>query len=183
MIFWLTQTTLLLSPLALIVCILIGGALGWTLYGLRGYYYWYKRFHRYGSFRRRRIRMRPGYGYVEYPPELSEYKRIARATPFITKKEPQKVKYSTKDDLQLIEGIGPKIEIILNEQGIYTWRELAQTPVTNLKKILENAGKQFTAHDPTTWPKQAQMADTGYWNELKEYQDILFGGRKEKALE
>ena len=100
--------------------------------------------------------------------------------PIISKELPQapeKAYYSTQDDLKIIEGIGPKIEKILNAANIKTWQQLAKTPVKELKKILEKAGKPFQLHDPSSWPEQAHLADTQQWDRLKELQDYLDGGK------
>lgn len=85
---------------------------------------------------------------------------------------------SKKDDLKIIEGIGPKIETILNKAGIMTWHQLSQSTPKKLKSILEKAGKQFLMHDPATWPQQAHLAETKQWGALKELQDYLIGGRE-----
>jgi len=82
------------------------------------------------------------------------------------------------DNLKLIEGIGPKIEELLNEANIYSFEELHKTDYKYLEKILEQAGPKFTMHDPKTWADQAHLASQGKWAELKEYQDILNGGKE-----
>lgn len=82
-----------------------------------------------------------------------------------------------QDDLKAIEGIGPATEKLLHENGIKTWRELANTEATAIKTILTAAGSRFALGDPTTWPKQAEMAADGKFDELREYQDFLDGGR------
>lgn len=81
------------------------------------------------------------------------------------------------DDLKVIEGIGPKIEQLLKDGGINTWAELAAADVDRLKEILDAAGPRYQIHDPSTWPAQAKFAAAGEWDELKEYQDMLTGGR------
>jgi predicted flap endonuclease-1-like 5' DNA nuclease len=81
------------------------------------------------------------------------------------------------DDLKLIEGIGPKIEQLLNSGGIYTFAKLADTDVADLKTILEEAGPRYQMHEPTSWPQQAALARDGKMDELKELQDQLTGGR------
>ncbi|MCI5051396.1 MAG: hypothetical protein MRY57_03735 [Candidatus Pacebacteria bacterium] len=182
---WLTQTIITLSPLSLAVLLFAAMCLGWVIYGLRGYKYWLRRFHHYKLPRRRRLKK--NYGYVEYVPEVVNVTPVPRPQP----RQPQVIHkvqkneqarqmrkeiLSTKDDLQVVEGIGPKIEEILNNQGIYTWRELAATPASNISHMLERAGKQFTLHDPETWPQQANMADQGNWDELKKWQDELYKG-------
>ena len=81
------------------------------------------------------------------------------------------------DDLKKVEGIGPKIEGLLNKAGILTWKQLSQTEIADIKAILEAAGKRYQMHDPTTWPQQAGMAADGEWEALKKWQDELDGGK------
>jgi predicted flap endonuclease-1-like 5' DNA nuclease len=81
------------------------------------------------------------------------------------------------DPLRKIEGIGPKIESILHEQGILTFRQLASTSPERLDQILEQAGPRFRLADPSTWPAQARLAAEQDWEALKKLQDELSGGR------
>ena len=81
-----------------------------------------------------------------------------------------------KDDLKKVEGIGPKIEGLCNDIGIFTWRQLADTSVEILQKMLDDAGPNYQISNPGTWPKQAGMAANGDWDKLQEYQDFLDGG-------
>ena len=82
-------------------------------------------------------------------------------------------------DLKKIEGIGPKIEELLHNAGVKTYQNLADAKAEDLKKILEDGGSRFAVHDPTTWPEQAGLANADKWDELKELQDRLQGGRPE----
>ncbi len=82
-----------------------------------------------------------------------------------------------ENDLKAVEGIGPKIAQLLNNDGITTWRALSQTSVERIQGILNAAGKRYQLADPTTWPKQAGMAADGKWDELQAYQDQLNGGK------
>jgi predicted flap endonuclease-1-like 5' DNA nuclease len=82
------------------------------------------------------------------------------------------------DDLRKIEGIGPKIAGILNEQGIQTFAQLAETDVVRLRQILKDAGPRYTLADPETWPEQARLAAMGDLRSLKSFQGRLKGGRK-----
>jgi len=61
-----------------------------------------------------------------------------------------------KVDLRQIEGIGPKIAELLTKADINTFEKLANTPVSELKVILEKAGPRFKSIDPTTWRMQAK---------------------------
>lgn len=83
-----------------------------------------------------------------------------------------------RDDLTVVEGIGPKIQMLLNQYGIYTYRQLAEADVTRLKEILSTAGPQLAMHDPGTWPSQANLAANDQWDTLKSVQGFLKGGKK-----
>ncbi|MFN3588671.1 MAG: hypothetical protein ACK4UP_04760 [Spirosomataceae bacterium] len=95
------------------------------------------------------------------------------------KKEGKFSGISQKDDLKIVEGIGPKIEILCHQRGIFTFTELSNTPVEELKKMLSDAGPRYQMHDPTTWPNQAALAREGRWDELKQWQDKLYKGKVE----
>jgi predicted flap endonuclease-1-like 5' DNA nuclease len=81
------------------------------------------------------------------------------------------------DDLTRIEGIGPKINSLLQEDGISSFAQLANTDVSKLNEILDTAG--ITLADPKTWPEQAELAAGDQWKELEKLQGELSGGRKE----
>lgn len=83
-----------------------------------------------------------------------------------------------KDDLEKIEGIGPKIADVLIAAGITTFAELAAASPESIREHLDNAGSKFAAHNPATWGQQAQLAADGKWDELKALQDELLGGRE-----
>jgi len=82
-----------------------------------------------------------------------------------------------QDDLTAVEGVGPKISGLLKEAGIDTWRKLANAEASKIQDILDAAGKRYKLADPSTWPKQAEMAADGRWDDLSEYQDFLQGGK------
>jgi hypothetical protein len=82
-----------------------------------------------------------------------------------------------KDDLKIVEGIGPKIEQLLFAEGIFTFKQLAVTTPERIKEILRAAGPRYRIHNPTTWPGQSDMAAKGEWERLKQYQTYLNAGR------
>ncbi len=82
-----------------------------------------------------------------------------------------------KDDLKKIEGIGPKIAQILQENGILTFEDLGKAKITSLRKFLAEAGPRYKMHEPKTWPKQAKLAAKGDWDKLTKLQDELKGGK------
>ena len=81
------------------------------------------------------------------------------------------------DDLTKVEGIGPKISEHLQNAGIKTFAALSAASFEQLRGILDNAGKRYRVHDPTTWPHQAALAAAEKWDELAQLQDELSGGR------
>ncbi|NBA84266.1 hypothetical protein GVN16_00750 [Emticicia sp. CRIBPO] len=81
------------------------------------------------------------------------------------------------DDLKIVEGIGPKIEEILKAYKITTFASLAKSEPLLLKEILSNSGSRFKMFDPTSWPKQAQLAVDGKWEELEQLKNTLKAGK------
>ena len=79
------------------------------------------------------------------------------------------------DDLALIEGIGPKISRLLQDSGIRTFPQLAESSVERLQRILDQARLRLA--DPGTWPEQARLAAAGDWEALSVLQSSLKGGR------
>ena len=82
-----------------------------------------------------------------------------------------------KDDLTKVEGIGTKIEELLNRSGISSYKQLSKSTIKKLKQVLEDAGSKFSMHNPGTWPKQAKLAADGKWEELTAWQKELKGGK------
>jgi predicted flap endonuclease-1-like 5' DNA nuclease len=119
--------------------------------------------------------------------EILETPTVAMETAFTTEKiaeeTPQNEEETASapirtDDLKKIEGIGPKIAELCNGIGIFTWKQLSETSVETLQTMLDNAGKRYQIHNPSTWPAQALMAHEGRFDELKVYQDHLKGGKE-----
>ncbi|MCB9285293.1 MAG: DUF1049 domain-containing protein [Lewinellaceae bacterium] len=90
---------------------------------------------------------------------------------------PPSAEEGEQHSLQVVEGIGPKIEALLNEAGIQTVQDLAGTEVERLQEILAAAGERFRLHDPGTWPEQARLAAEGEWEQLKSFKEYLDGGK------
>lgn len=91
------------------------------------------------------------------------------------KAETKKEAKSESDDLTKIEGIGPKIAETLTEAGVGTYAELSKKKADEISEMISEVKG---SHDPETWPKQAEMAAEGKWDELKAWQDELNGGSK-----
>lgn len=82
-----------------------------------------------------------------------------------------------QDDLTFVEGIGPKIAELFQNEGVSTWAALGECSVDRCNEVLATGGDKFKMHSPDTWPKQAKLAAEGKWEELKKWQDELDGGR------
>jgi len=108
--------------------------------------------------------------------EVKQLRKELGKTP--SKGIPKKTISSKKDKLTLIEGIGPVIEKLLKKNKITTFKQLSNKKSSEIKKILEKKGPRFQMHDPTTWTKQAKLANEGKWKELEKLQDELKGGVK-----
>ena len=80
------------------------------------------------------------------------------------------------DDLQVIEGIGPKIAELLRRHGIDSFATLSRADVATLWSILDKGGPRFKLANPGTWPQQALYCAQGDWAGLKRYQDELYAG-------
>ena len=89
----------------------------------------------------------------------------------------QKEVSAQRDDLKMVEGIGPAIEKLLNNSGIYTFDQLVSASPDLLANILDKAGPRFQIHSPETWPAQAALARDEKWEELASLQEKLTGGR------
>ena len=81
------------------------------------------------------------------------------------------------DDLTKVEGIGPKVKGHLNDAGIFTFSDLAAQSEDAIRAILAPHGSPYSAMNPGTWPKQAELAAEGKWDELKAWQEELDGGK------
>jgi hypothetical protein len=83
----------------------------------------------------------------------------------------------TADDLKRIEGIGPKVEKVLNDAGITTFDTLARANGAEVKQLLSSAGLQMM--NPEGWIEQAELAAKGDWKGVERLQNELKGGRKQ----
>ena len=86
------------------------------------------------------------------------------------------VKTSMADDLTVLEGIGPKVAMLLAGIGISTFESLAKADHGKVKTALDAAGYKYM--DSAGWIEQAALAAKGDTEGLKKLQDSLKGGRK-----
>jgi hypothetical protein len=83
---------------------------------------------------------------------------------------------ASPDALKKLEGVGPKVEGVLNAAGISTYAQLAAADVEKLREVLAEAKLQMM--DPSGWIEQAELAAKGDWDTLEKLQDELKGGRR-----
>lgn len=81
------------------------------------------------------------------------------------------------DNLQVIEGIGPKMESILKENDVNTLAALAGKSTDEVQGILNKYGDKYKIIDPGTWVQQAGLAASDKWEELITLQKQLDTGR------
>lgn len=82
------------------------------------------------------------------------------------------------DDLEKIEGVGPKIAEVLRKNGISTFAALAALDADKISGMLKASGGRFGMAKPESWPQQAALAAAGKWDEFKKLTDELVGGVK-----
>jgi predicted flap endonuclease-1-like 5' DNA nuclease len=98
--------------------------------------------------------------------KLATLEKAAKAKPRSTK----------KDDLTIIEGIGPKINAALVAAGIDTFEELESASEAQLRGILKAAGLTF-APSIVTWSRQASFLTRGDKKGFEAYTERLVAGR------
>ena len=81
-----------------------------------------------------------------------------------------------EDDLEAIEGIGPKIAELLRNAGITTFAQLAAAPKDKVIAILDAAGSRFKLANPATWAEQAALAAKGDWAGFDKLKKELVAG-------
>jgi predicted flap endonuclease-1-like 5' DNA nuclease len=80
------------------------------------------------------------------------------------------------DDLEVIEGIGPKIAALMHGAGIHTFAQLAGTATARIQEILDAAGPTFRVANPGTWAEQSALCANNRWAEFKSLTDELVAG-------
>ncbi|WP_412559467.1 50S ribosomal protein L21 [Winogradskyella sp. MIT101101] len=109
-------------------------------------------------------------------PKAAAKTEVKKAAP---KAKPAAKKATGKaDDLKKIEGVGPKAAEAMVNAGLDTFAKVAKAKPEDIEAILAEASSRLAHLVANTWPQQAKLAADGKWDELKELQDNLDGGRK-----
>ncbi len=96
-------------------------------------------------------------------PKAAATKKILATTKKVT---PAKVtakpvaKKATKIDLKVINGIGPKMEKVLNAAGFFTYADIAAATEAALKTVLLAENKRYAMYEPKEWIAQAKKLAT-----------------------
>mgnify|MGYP001765475791 FL=1 len=112
----------------------------------------------------------------ETPPPAHEAEAPTRAAEAAALEQPAVEAALPPDDLTIIEGIGPKINSILQAAGVNTFAQLAALEPQQIMAILTANGIRLA--DASSWPEQAGMAARGEMQRLQLFQETLKGGRK-----
>jgi len=81
-----------------------------------------------------------------------------------------------KDNLEIIEGIGPKIAKVLVDGGISTFALLASAKADDVTAMLKASGGRFSLANPASWAEQAALLRDGKMAEFKKLTDEFVGG-------
>ncbi len=112
-------------------------------------------------------------------PALSGVALAAAAGAAATTKKASKVRGKNKDgsdDIELIEGIGPKIAELLKAADLGTFDAISKASPEKLTEVLHAAGSKFNMAKPETWPEQAALAAKGDWAAFDKLTEALVGG-------
>ena len=82
------------------------------------------------------------------------------------------------DDLERIEGIGPRMAAALHEADIRTYSQLAQADEPTLRQAIEAHGLRF-APSIVTWSRQARLLADGDEEGFADLTRRLVAGRDE----
>ena len=83
---------------------------------------------------------------------------------------------SHDDQLEAIEGIGPKIANVFRNCNIHSFADMASKTPYALRTILDEAGNEFDLARTTTWPQQAKLLADGDILAFMELTQKLKGG-------
>jgi len=82
------------------------------------------------------------------------------------------------DNLQIIEGIGPKMDEVLKKHAVSSWHDLSNKSFDDLRGILDKENpKRYKIINPKTWAAQAKLADEAKWEDLISLQKDLDAGK------
>jgi hypothetical protein len=95
-----------------------------------------------------------------------------------------RVGFKIKDDadFEVIEGIGPTTSALLKKIGYSHLLDLSKAAPEDIKAALVAANANYKWIETDTWPKQAELARSNRWYELKGLQDHLISSTVSETL-
>jgi len=112
------------------------------------------------------------------PPAPTIIQQAAPVASAATSAVPPIARTTTKrDDLLIIEGIGPKSKDALYKGGITSFEQIANLTPDDLYRIVKIEGGVNLVNDTKTWPKQARLLADGKVKEFEEYVKYLVNSR------
>lgn len=109
---------------------------------------------------------------------------LSELTEFRNAEKELKSKYQKLEEvnLQIIEGIGPKMQDVLVSKGVTNVESLAANNETTLRNLLDEFGEKYKIIDPSDWPKQASFVVKKDWDGLIKYQKLDGSDSKAEKL-
>jgi large subunit ribosomal protein L21 len=80
------------------------------------------------------------------------------------------------DDIEMIEGVGPKIAVLLRDANLGTFDAISKASIEQLQAALDAGGSKFNIAKPDTWAEQAALAAKGDWAAFDKLTEELVGG-------
>ncbi len=82
----------------------------------------------------------------------------------------------TADDLEAIEGVGPKIAAVFHKANVHRFAQVAGMKVSEIQALLDGAGERFDLARPFSWPLQAKLLDNRRFGEFAAVTSVLQAG-------
>lgn len=101
---------------------------------------------------------------------IAKNNQAPKKKPMASKKSSTKKRNTQTDDLTRINGIGPKIAVYLNSNGVKTFQRLAKFEEPKLRLLVQKSGIRVRQDDPSMWIEQAKLAQKSDWEGLKKVQ-------------
>jgi large subunit ribosomal protein L21 len=105
--------------------------------------------------------------------------KAAKAAPAAKAAKPAKARGKARDgsdDIEMIEGVGPKIAVLLRDANLGTFDAISKASIEQLKAALDAGGSKFNIAKPDTWAEQAALAAKGDWAAFDKLTEELVGG-------
>ena len=80
----------------------------------------------------------------------------------------------TLNDLTVVVGIDAELEALCHQHGILTWWQLATTPISELRTMLETSDLIAPMPDPSSWPTLARLLAHGNWEQFKNVSERMY---------